>query len=62
MIDFPALGTGVGGFAVEQAAKVLIQTAREFENSRTLKEIGFVLFDQISFLAFQRELEHNPED
>jgi O-acetyl-ADP-ribose deacetylase len=61
-IDFPALGTGVGGFAVTQAAKIMIQVAREFAKSRVLKEIGFVLFDRSSFQAFQRELEHNPED
>jgi O-acetyl-ADP-ribose deacetylase len=61
-IDFPALGTGVGGFAVSQTAKIMIQAAREFAKSRTLQEIGFVLFDQASFLAFQEELERNPED
>jgi O-acetyl-ADP-ribose deacetylase len=61
-IEFPALGTGVGVFSVRQAAKIMIQVAREFQKSRVLKEIGFVLFDQSSFQAFQRELEHNPED
>lgn len=61
-IDFPALGTGVGGFAVSQAAKIMIQVAREFANSRTLREIGFVLFDSESFQAFQHELGRNPEE
>ena len=61
-IDFPALGTGVGGFAVSQAAKIMIQVAREFVNSRTLNEIGFVLFDSDSFQAFQHELGHHQED
>jgi O-acetyl-ADP-ribose deacetylase (regulator of RNase III) len=56
------LGTGVGGFSVTQAAKIMIQAARDFEKSPTFNEIGFVLFDQSSFQAFQRELEHNPED
>lgn len=61
-IDLPALGTGVGGFSVTQASRIMIQVAREFEKSRVLKEIGFVLFDNSSFQAFRRELEHTPED
>ncbi len=56
-IDFPALGTGVGGFPSEKAAKVMIDEARKFlRNSHFLKQVGFVLFDKETFECFRREL------
>ena len=56
-IDFPALGTGVGGFPLEKAAHVLVDEARRFlADSNSLAIIGFVLFDKAAFEAFQREL------
>jgi O-acetyl-ADP-ribose deacetylase (regulator of RNase III) len=56
-IDFPALGTGVGGFPPETAAKVMVEEARNFLLiSRSLKRVGFVLFDSETFECFKREL------
>jgi O-acetyl-ADP-ribose deacetylase len=56
-IDFPALGTGVGGFSPEEAAAIMIAQAREFlRASRSLRQIGFVLFDSGAFESFKREL------
>jgi O-acetyl-ADP-ribose deacetylase (regulator of RNase III) len=56
-IDFPALGTGVGGFPVEEAAKVMIETAKSFLTaSKSVIEVGFVLFDIGSYEAFKAEL------
>ena len=62
-IDFPALGTGVGGFPVEQAAKIMIATAKEFiKTAGNISRIGFVLFDQKSYQSFKQELNQYPED
>jgi O-acetyl-ADP-ribose deacetylase (regulator of RNase III) len=56
-IDFPALGTGVGGFPPEKAAEVMIDEARKFLRvSRFLKKVGFVLFDNETFECFKSEL------
>ena len=56
-IDFPALGTGVGGFPVNLAAKVMIDVAKEFlKDPRSLKTIGFILFDEMAFLTFKQIL------
>jgi len=56
-VDFPALGTGVGGFPVEKAAEIMIAAARDFlAGSKSVSEVGFVLFDDISHEAFKDEL------
>jgi O-acetyl-ADP-ribose deacetylase len=56
-IDFPALGTGVGGFPPEQAAKIMIDEAMKFlQNSHALRQVGLVLFDSETFECFRREL------
>jgi O-acetyl-ADP-ribose deacetylase (regulator of RNase III) len=56
-IDFPALGTGVGGFPAAEAAKIMIETAKRFlAASKSVIEVGFVLFDTGSYEAFKAEL------
>jgi len=56
-VDFPALGTGVGGFPVEKAAEIMISAARDFlAGSKSVNEVGFVLFDDISYDVFKNEL------
>ena len=56
-IAFPALGTGVGGFPLRDAARVMIQTAREYIAGDTgLEEIIFVLYGDEAYRAFQEEL------
>ena len=56
-IALPALGTGVGGFSVEQAAEIMIDGAKDFlKTSKTLTEIEFVLFDKDSFNIFSNAL------
>jgi O-acetyl-ADP-ribose deacetylase len=56
-IDFPALGTGVGGFPTKRAAEIMIAEAKQFlKNSRSVWQIGFVLFDFDTFECFKREL------
>ena len=56
-IDFPALGTGVGGFSVKDAARIMIDEAKRFlAYSNSVKKIGFVLFDMVSYNTFKAEL------
>jgi O-acetyl-ADP-ribose deacetylase (regulator of RNase III) len=56
-IAFPALGTGVGGFPVEDAARVMIDSARIFlKNSISITEIAFVLFGVEAYETFKRQL------
>lgn len=56
-IDFPALGTGVGGFPIENAANIMVQTAKEFlKTSISVNTIGFVLFDNNSYNIFKTEI------
>jgi len=56
-IDFPALGTGVGGFPIDECAAIMISEAHDFlEKSSGVKSVGFILFDQTSYQAFADEL------
>jgi O-acetyl-ADP-ribose deacetylase (regulator of RNase III) len=48
-IAFPAFGTGVGGFPIEEGARVMLEQVRDFSrNAKYLKEVTFVLFDRKS--------------
>jgi O-acetyl-ADP-ribose deacetylase (regulator of RNase III) len=53
----PALGCGIGGLTVEEAAPRFVQAAQEFlKKARSLREVRFVLFDAHSFEVFKRAL------
>jgi len=59
-IDFPALGTGVGGFPLDECARIMITEALTFlKTSVSLKSVGFILFDDIGFRAFVAELKRH---
>jgi O-acetyl-ADP-ribose deacetylase (regulator of RNase III) len=56
-VAVPALGCGIGGLTVEEAAPRFVQAARAFlKNAQSLREVRFVLFDAHSFEAFKRAL------
>jgi O-acetyl-ADP-ribose deacetylase (regulator of RNase III) len=56
-ISFPALGTGVGNFSLYHCAKIMITEAIEFLfQSKSVTLIKFVLFNALSFSAFEEEL------
>jgi len=58
-IAFPALATGVGGFPVDECARVMIAAAREYDdrNSQTMIElVRFVLFTSDDLYIFNREM------
>jgi O-acetyl-ADP-ribose deacetylase (regulator of RNase III) len=58
-IAFPAIGTGVGGFAMKNCARVMVDTVSGFLQNKhtTIQKVYFVLFDEESFDAFDRYLK-----
>jgi len=59
-VDFPALGTGVGGFPIDDCARITIAEAMDFLKSSThLKSVGFILFDDVGYQAFASTLKNS---
>lgn len=57
-IAFPALGTGVGRFPREAAARAMLEAIKNSApRIASLKSIVFVLFDQETFDSFQKVLQ-----
>lgn len=57
-IAFPALGTGVGGFPLGDAARIMIKVAAAYFGQQTsLEEVIFVLFGKEAYDAFADEAE-----
>lgn len=57
-IAFPALGTGVGGFPLEQCARVMFEAvAQHVRLGTSLRSVEFVLYDQAGYDAFQAVLK-----
>lgn len=57
-IAFPSISTGVYSYPLEEAAKVAVKTAKEFvsEHPAEIDCILWVLFDERTFDAYQREI------
>ena len=55
-IAFPALGTGVGGFPLEECARRMGTAVAQRPDSSPLRTVRFVLFDEPAYLAFKRVL------
>jgi O-acetyl-ADP-ribose deacetylase (regulator of RNase III) len=55
-IAFPAFGTGVGGFPLDECAGIMIAAVRAHE-PKSLRLIRFVLFGRPAYDTFVRELE-----
>jgi O-acetyl-ADP-ribose deacetylase (regulator of RNase III) len=54
-IAFPALGTGVGGFPLEECARIMLDVVRRHSASDTsLERVVFVLYDEPAYQAFER--------
>lgn len=62
-VAFPALGAGVGGFAISQVARIMLE--KVVEHLRTsesrLRLVVFALFGREAFEAFEAELAALPE-
>jgi len=54
-IAFPALGTGVGGFSLEECARIMLDVVQGHGASATsLERVVFVLYDEPAYQAFER--------
>lgn len=54
-IAFPGMGTGVGGLSLEEAARTMVNEAKEHIGKRTnLKQIIFIGFEEDLTYAFER--------
>lgn len=57
-IAFPALGTGVGGFPLEECASLMIGAVRKYAAGKTgIERVIFVLYGDTAYRAFKAELE-----
>jgi O-acetyl-ADP-ribose deacetylase (regulator of RNase III) len=58
-VAFPAIGTGVAGFPLDECARRMITTVREHLDTvdSSLERVLFVLYDQAAYDAFKRALE-----
>jgi O-acetyl-ADP-ribose deacetylase (regulator of RNase III) len=57
-VAFPSISTGAYGYPVEEAAPIALKTVVEFLNTpSSIELVRFVLFDQLTFQAYERALE-----
>jgi len=59
-IAFPALATGVGGFPVDECARVMMTAAKDYADAHPTSKIDrviFVLFSARHLRVFERELK-----
>ncbi len=60
-IAFPALGTGVGGYPIDEAAQITLATVRaELPRSPSVEVVTFALRGAAAYAAFQAAL-HGEE-
>lgn len=62
-LAFPALGTGVGGYPLEDCARAMLKEVRDFLSgnpSTSLEEIAFYLFGEEAARTFERTLAGFP--
>lgn len=61
-VALPALGTGVGGFPLDQAARAMLEeTARHLGTVGRPPEVVFALYDEQAYAAFARALRRLTE-
>lgn len=61
-IAFPALGTGVGGFSLEECARLMIRVVKEYAMHKTsLEKVIFVLYGVSAYHIFQDEFEREKK-
>ncbi len=54
-IAFPAIGTGVGGFPIEQCARIMLQETLNFlQHSKSIQQVYFVLYDKPAYETFKK--------
>jgi O-acetyl-ADP-ribose deacetylase (regulator of RNase III) len=61
-LAFPALGTGVGGFPLEDAARIMVETVRdELTASPGIAHVIFALRGVTAYNAFSEAISRAPE-
>jgi O-acetyl-ADP-ribose deacetylase (regulator of RNase III) len=56
-VAFPSIGTGVGGFPLDSAAQIMLETVVSFaQKDISIKNIIFMLFGSEAYQAFKRQL------
>jgi O-acetyl-ADP-ribose deacetylase (regulator of RNase III) len=58
-VALPAFGTGVGGFPLEECARIMVEDARDFE-PMTLERVIFAVFGRESYEEFSSAVS-SPE-
>lgn len=59
IIAFPALGTGVGGFSLDECARIMMNAVQKYASGTiTLEKVIFVLYGEPAYRVFKRELEN----
>ena len=58
-IAFPAVGTGIAGFPMDECARLMLRTVLDHlkEGKSTLENVYFVLFGEDAYRTFQQELD-----
>jgi len=57
-IAFPAIGTGIAGFPMDECAEIMLNEAMDhLERGTSLEKIYFVLIDDAAFKSFQGALK-----
>lgn len=58
-IAFPAVGTGIAGFPLQQCAEIMLdEVAKHLQGGSSLETVYFVLYDQEALEAFQKTWQH----
>jgi len=61
-IAFPALGTGVGGFPLDEAARIAVEAVRdELPASPSIEHVVFALRGAAAYRAFEAAIAADPE-
>jgi O-acetyl-ADP-ribose deacetylase len=60
-LALPAFGTGVGGFALSECARIMVEEARSFE-PQSLERLIFAVFGREAYEAFSSELSSPLSD
>ena len=60
-LALPAFGTGVGGFALDECARIMVEEARSFE-PRSLERVIFAVFGDEAYDAFSSALSSPAPD
>ena len=55
-VALPAFGTGVGGFSLDECARIMVDAVRCYE-PKTLRRVVFAVFGDDARKAFERALE-----